>query len=122
MKNSIDTCLLTTRDVSMFAPRWHGTHRYDIQVLATHRPLHGCIDILHCCNNPWLSVSEVTWDEYFARNAHCTLTTDLVCYISTHKTTSLHRERPFSHYIHSHRLAAELGTTMKTAYWAEKIF
>jgi hypothetical protein len=29
----------------------------------------GCIDILHCCNDPYLQVSEVTWqwwDKYFA--------------------------------------------------------
>jgi len=27
---------LTTRDVRCVHHRWHGTHRYDIQVLATH--------------------------------------------------------------------------------------
>jgi hypothetical protein len=26
-------------------------------------------------------------------------------------------ERPFSHYIHSHRLAAEMWTTIKKTYW-----
>ena len=49
---------------------------------------------------------------YYARNARCTVTTDLLCDIPTHKTTSP-PERPFSHYIHSHRLAAEMWTTMK---------
>jgi len=49
---------------------------------------------------------------YFARNARCTVTTDLLCDIPTHKTTSA-PERPFCHYIHSHRLAAEMRTTMK---------
>ena len=34
------------------------------------------------------------------------------CDIPTHKTTSP-AERPFSHYIRSHRLAAEMWTTMK---------
>jgi len=34
------------------------------------------------------------------------------CDIPTHKTTSP-LERPFSHYINSHRLAAEMWTTMK---------
>ena len=40
--------------------RWHGTHRYVIPVLATHTRQHVCIDILHCCNDPCLYVSEVT--------------------------------------------------------------
>ena len=35
-----------------------------------------------------------------------------MCDIPTHKTTS-HPERPFSHYINSHRLAAEMWVTMK---------
>jgi hypothetical protein len=45
----------------------------------THR--HGCIDILHCCNDPCLQDSEVTWQWYFAYsapNARCTITTDLL--------------------------------------------
>jgi len=80
-----------------------------------HTRQHACIDILHYCNDPWLYVSDVTWqwwDEYFARNARCTVTTDLLCDIPTNKTTP-QLERPFSHYIHSHRLAAEMWTTMK---------
>jgi hypothetical protein len=68
---------------------WHGTHRFDIQVLATHKRQHGCIDILHCCNDPWLQVSGVTWEEYFARNARCTVITDLLRDIPTHKTSSV---------------------------------
>ena len=36
---------------------------------------------------------------YFARNARYTVTTDLLCDIPTHKTTSL-PERPFSHCTH----------------------
>ena len=44
---------------------------------------------------------------YFAPTARCTVTTDLLCDIPTHKTTSP-PERPFSHYIHSCRLAAEI--------------
>jgi hypothetical protein len=58
-------------------------------------------------------VLSVGWTfAYFARNARCTVTTGLLCDIPTHKTTST-PERPFSHYIHSHRLAAEMWTTMK---------
>jgi len=51
----------------------------------SHTRQHGRIDILHCCNDPWLYVSEVTWqwwDEYFARNARCTVTTDLLVWYS----------------------------------------
>jgi hypothetical protein len=37
----------------------------------------------------------------------------------THKTTSP-PERPFSHYVHSHRLATEMWTTMKNNLLGEK--
>ena len=55
-------------------------------------------------------------DEYCARNARCTVTTDLLCdrYSNTQKTSL--PERPFSHYIHSHRLAAEMWTTSKSNF------
>ena len=43
---------------------------------------------------------------YCARNARCTVTAGSLCDIATHKTSP--PERPFSHYIHSHRLAAEM--------------
>jgi hypothetical protein len=52
------------RDVRCVHHGWHGTHRYDIKVLATHASWH----------------------------------------------------RPFSHYIHSHRLAAKIWTTMKNNF------
>ena len=42
------------------------------------------------------------------------------CDIPTHKMTSP-PEQPFSHYIHFHRLAAGMRTTMKKTYW-EKNF
>jgi hypothetical protein len=46
---------------------------------------HGCIDILHCCNDPCrartvLSVGGTF--AYFARNARCTVTTDLLVWYS----------------------------------------
>jgi hypothetical protein len=56
---------------------------------------------------------------YVARNARCTVTTDLLCDIPTHKTTSP-PERPFSHYIHSHCLTAEMWTTMKNNLFGGK--
>jgi len=52
-----------------------------------HTRQHGCINILHCCSDLCLYFSEVTWqwwDEYFARNARCTVTTEwLVWYSNT---------------------------------------
>jgi hypothetical protein len=56
---------------------------------------------------------------YFACNAHCTVTTDLTRDIPTHKMTSP-PEQPFSHYVHSHRLAAEMWTTMKNKLTGKK--
>ena len=50
-----------------------------------HTRQNGCIDILHCCNDPCLWVSKVTWQlyfAYFARNARCTVTTDLLVWYS----------------------------------------
>jgi hypothetical protein len=68
-----------------------------------HTRQHGCIDIVHCCNDSinclyhtrmFLSVGGSF--AYFARNALCTVTTDLlVCYSNTQKTSP--PERPFSH-------------------------
>jgi hypothetical protein len=50
-----------------------------------HTRQHGCIDILHCCNDPRrarmvLSVGGSC--AYFARNARCTVTTDLLVWYS----------------------------------------
>jgi len=56
---------------------------------------------------------------YCARNARCTVTTDLLCDIPTHKTTSP-PERPFSHYQNSHRLAAGMWATMKNNLLGKK--
>ena len=110
---------LTTRYVRCVHHGWHSTHRYDIQVLATHA-------------STWVNrySSLLQWSvplgqrdhvvlsvggsfAYFARNARCTVTTETYsCDIPTHKTTSP-PERPFTQYIHSHRIAAEIWTTMK---------
>jgi len=43
------------------------------------------------------------------------------CNIPTHKTTSP-VERPFSRYIHSHRLAAEMWSTMKNNLPGKKVW
>jgi len=58
---------------------------------------------------------------YFARNARCTVTTDLfVWYFKTQNYFYL--QRPFFHYIHSDRLAAEMWTTMKNNLLGKEFF
>ena len=88
---------------------WHGTHRYDIQVLATHAStwVHRYSSLLQwsvALGQRGLVGGSFA---YFAQYPHT-----YSCDIPTHKTTSP-PERPFSHYIHSHRLAADTWTTMK---------
>jgi hypothetical protein len=58
---------------------------------------------------------------HFARNAHRTVTTDLLVWYSNTQN-DFSPERPFSHYILSHRLAAEMWTTMKTTYWGKNFY
>jgi len=76
-----------------------------------HTRQNGCIDILHCCNDPFLYVSEFTWqwwDEYFARNARCTVTTDLFVWYSN-------TQNDFSHgaaILSLHTLASPNGRNM----------
>ena len=75
---------LTTRDVRCVHHGWHGTHRYDIQVLATHTSTWG-----HRYS------SLLQWSvalgqrglvggsfAYIARNARCTVNTDLLVWYS----------------------------------------
>ena len=76
---------LTTTDVRCVHHGWHNTHRYDIQVLAT-------------LTSTWVHrySSLLQWSvrlgkrgpvggsfAYFARNALCTVTTDLLWYSNT---------------------------------------
>ena len=104
---------------------WHGTHRYDIQVLATH-----VSTLVHRYS------SLLQWSVPLGQRGHvamllCVLCTKCTLHsnhrlnsrdVPTHKMTSP-TERPFSHYIHSHRLAAEMWTTIKKAtYWGNKVF
>ena len=109
---------LTTRDIQCVHHGGHGTHRYDIQVLATHV-------------STWVHryYSLLQWSVPLGQWGHMTMMGRIPlrtlyemhvaqqpqtysCDIPTHKTTSP-PEGPFSHYIHSHRLAAEIWTTMK---------
>ena len=75
---------VTTRDVRCVHHGWHGTHRYDIQVLATHAStwVHRYSSLLQCSaalgQRGLLGGSFA----YFARNARCTVTTDLLVWYS----------------------------------------
>ena len=105
---------LTPGDVRCVHHRWHGTHRYDIQVLATHA-------------STWVHrySSLLQWSVPLGQRGHVAMVGRILCtkctlhsnhrltrVIFQHKTT-FPPERPFSHYIHSHHLAAEMWTTMK---------
>ena len=63
---------------------WHSTHRYDIQVLATHASawVHRYSLLLQWSVPLGQRVTWQWWDEYFARNARCTVTTDLLVWYS----------------------------------------
>jgi len=111
---------LTTRDVRCVHHGWHDTYRCDIQVLATHTHTH-----THTSTWGHRYSSLLQWSmalgqrglvggsfAYIARNARRTVTTDLLVWYSN----------TFSHYIHSHRLAAEMWTTMKNNLVGKNIF
>jgi hypothetical protein len=79
---------LTTRGVRCVHNLWNGTHRYDIQVLATHAAtwVHRYSSLLqwfsHCLYHAWMVLSVGGSFAYFARNARCILTTDLLLWYS----------------------------------------
>ena len=111
---------LTTRYVRCVHHGWHGTHRYDIQVLATHAStwVYWCSSLLQ-----WSVPLGQRCHVAMVGRIHCTNCTSPTysCDIPTHKTTSPPAQ-PFSHYIHSHRLAAEMWTTMKNYLLGKKNF
>jgi len=106
---------LTPRDVRCVHHGWHGTHRYDIKVLATHP-------------STWVHrySSLLQWSVPLGQRGHVALVWRILCtkctLHSNHRITRvifqhtkrLLPERPFSHYIHSQLLAAEIWTTMKS--------
>jgi len=80
---------LTTRDVQCVHHWWHGTHRYDMQVLATHTRVNIGVFCLHrhpfsvnCLYHARMVLSVGDFFAYFARNAHCTVTIDLFVWYS----------------------------------------
>jgi len=94
-----------------------------------HTRQHECIDNLQCLKwSVFLGQRghvEMVLCVLFVLSTKCTLHTNHSlnsCDIPTHKTTSP-PERPFSHYIHSNRLAAEMWTTMKNnLQWKKNVW
>ena len=98
---------LTNRDFRCVHHGWHGTHRYDIQILATHA-------------STWVYryFSLLRWSmalgqrglvggsfPYFARNARCILTTHLLVWYSNIQNDFSPRDAIFS----LHTLASPCG-------------
>jgi hypothetical protein len=72
---------------------------------------HGCIDILHCCNDLCRSQMVLSVGgsfAYFARNARCTVTTDLLVWYSNAQNDFFPRAAIFS----LHTLALPSGRNM----------
>jgi len=114
MKNSIHTSLLTTRDLSMCAPRVtrHTSIRYSSSC--------------HTQASIWAHrySSLLQWSASLGQRCHVEriLCTDLLCDIATRKTTSSPPGALIFHYINSHRLAAEMWTTMNNKLLGEEYF
>jgi hypothetical protein len=118
------TFFLTTRDVRYMHHWWHGTHRYDIQVLATYTRQHGCIDILHCCNDPCrvqMVLSVGGSFAYFAQNARCTVTTDLLVWYSNTQNDFSPGAAIFLLHTHASPSGRNVNYDEKKTYW-ENIF
>jgi hypothetical protein len=80
------------------------------------RPLDFCLHrhpvSLNCLYHARMVLSVGGSFAFFAGDARWTVTTDLLVWYSNTQN-DFPPERPFSHYIHSYRLAAEMWTTMK---------
>jgi hypothetical protein len=108
-------------DVRCVHRGWHGTHRYDIQVLATHAStwVHRYSSLLHW-SVPLGQRGHVGGSfAYFARNARCTLTTDLLVWYSNTQNDFSTGAAILSFY----KLASPSGRNMncdkKTTYWGK---
>ena len=115
---------LTTRDVRCVHHGWHGAHRFDIQIVATRV-------------STWVHrySSLLQWSVPIGQRGHVAMVGRILCtkctLHSNHRLTGaifqhtkrlLPPERSFSHYIHSHRLAAEKWTTMTNNLLGKKKF
>jgi hypothetical protein len=80
--------ILTTRDIQYVYHRWHGTHQYNTQILATHAStwVHRYSSLLQWSvplgqrGHMVLTVGESF--AYSAQNVRCTVTTDLLVWYS----------------------------------------
>ena len=84
---------LTTRDVRCVHHGWHGTHRYDIQVLAIHSStlVHRYSSLLQWSVALGQRGNIGGLFAHFARNARCTVTTDLLVWYSNTQNDFSHR-------------------------------
>ena len=113
---------LITTDVRRVHRGWHGTHRYDIQVLATH-------------TSTWVHrySALLQWSVPLGQRGHAAMVGRILCtkctLHSNHRLTVWYSNtqndfsptgRPFSHYINSHRLATEMWTTIKKKLTGKK--
>ena len=99
-------------------------HIYMIFKFLSHMHQHGCVDILHCCNDRAFRSARS------CRRVVCVLCVKWMLYsnhrhtrvIFQHTKRLLPRSSHFSHYIHSHCLAAEMWTMMKNNLLGKKTF
>jgi hypothetical protein len=86
---------------------WHGTHRYDIQVNGWTFDfwLHSYPVSVNCLYHARMILSVGGSFAYFARNAHCTVTTDLVVWYSN----TQHDFSPGAAIFSLHTLASPSG-------------
>ena len=114
----LENFFLTTTDVQCVHHGWHGTHWYDIQVLATHMSTATWFLLAQTPSFSKLFIPRTNGLVF--RRVLCVLCTKCTLH-SNHRLTHVmfqHKmasppEWPFSHYIHSHHLVAEMWTTMK---------
>jgi len=121
--------ILTTKDVRCVHHGWHGTHRYDIQVLARHVRQHGCIVILQRCSD---------LSKLFIPRTNCLVCRRVLCVLCTkctlhsnHRLTRVifqHTKRLFSqsdHFLTTYIRVAQrqkCELRWKTTYWGKKNF
>jgi len=82
---------LTTRDVRCVHHRWHGTHRYDIQVLATHINMDASIFFtaamicaLRSCGNGGTNTQSLTYPQRKNHRAYCQGTSGAIASVVGH--------------------------------------
>ena len=113
----------TIRDVRCVHHGWHGTHRYDTQVLATHVStlVHRHPVSVNCFYHARMALSVGGSFVYFARNARCTVITDLLVWYSNTQNDFSPGAGIFSLHTLASRSGRNVNYDKKTTYW-EKYF